>query len=153
MTMVGADETGVCVEELNDAERRVYDLASTATPLAEVAVRLGVSIGEAERRIGMLLARLGLPDRAALRALASGEVASRVPVDAGAGADEAAGPAMPTRRRKRPSMLRRATLVLPLLLLLGVAAGAVYELRPGDGDGVAHPGGVADAAAGSLHGS
>lgn len=150
MTMDG--EPAVRPEDLNDAERRVYDLASTSTPLAEIAVRLGVSIGEAERRIGVLLARLGMPDRAALRGLPA--YRADAPADALTPAPDPA-PVPPERppRRRRTSVLRRASLALPLLIALAVAAGAAYELRPGDAEGAAHPGGAAEVPAPTRDGS
>jgi hypothetical protein len=150
MTMAG--EPAVRPEDLNDADRRVYDLASTTTPLAEIAVRLGVSIGEAERRIAILLARMGMPDRAALRGLPGYRADARA--DA---LTEAPDPAPvvphPPPRRRRTSVLRRASLALPLLIALAVAAGAAYEMRPGDAEGAAHPGGAAEAPAATPDGS
>jgi hypothetical protein len=52
---------------LSEQEQRLLALARDRTPLAEVAVRLGVPIAEADRRIALLCAKLGVPDRAALQ--------------------------------------------------------------------------------------
>src|SRR5690606_38325560 len=53
--------------ELDDLERRVYELAVQPIPLAEVAVRLGLPVARADEKIQRLCARLGVADRAALR--------------------------------------------------------------------------------------
>lgn len=58
----------VMPDQLTDTERRLYELARTGTPLAEIGVKLGLTLSEADRRLDALVAKLGLDDRAALRA-------------------------------------------------------------------------------------
>jgi hypothetical protein len=56
-------------DTLDEFDRRVYDLAVQPMPLAEIAVRLGVPVPQAEERIQRVCGRLGVADRAGLRAL------------------------------------------------------------------------------------
>lgn len=57
----------VTPDTLDVLDRRVYDLAVSRAPLAQIAVQLGVSVSQAEERIERVCARLGVADRAALR--------------------------------------------------------------------------------------
>lgn len=57
----------VTPDTLDVLDRRVYDLAVSRAPLAQIAVQLGVSVSQAEERIQRVCARLGVADRAALR--------------------------------------------------------------------------------------
>ena len=50
------------VDRLAEADRRLYDLARAGLPLAEIGVKLGVTLSEADRRLDALVVRLGLPD-------------------------------------------------------------------------------------------
>lgn len=54
-------------DTLEVLDRRVYDLAIQPIPLAEIAIRLGVSVSQADERIQRVCSRLGVADRAALR--------------------------------------------------------------------------------------
>ena len=65
---LGARPHVVMPDRLTDTERRLYDLARAGTPLAEIGVKLGLTLSEADRRLDALVMRLGLADRAALRA-------------------------------------------------------------------------------------
>jgi len=66
-------------DSLDELDRRVFDLAVQPTPLAEVAVRLGVSVAQADEKLQRLFARLGVEDRAGLRALAGPAAAAAEP--------------------------------------------------------------------------
>ena len=55
------------LSRLDPLDRRVYDMAVSRAPLAQIAVQLGVTVSQAEERIERVCARLGVPDRAALR--------------------------------------------------------------------------------------
>ena len=134
--MAGNDHAGMSVDDLSDVERRLYDFAATAMPLAEVAVRLGVPIAEAERRITLLCSRLAVPNRAALQG-ATDWSSGECPADADATdiADGAAPIAPRAGRPARTSFARRVALVLPLLIALAIAAGAAYELTADNGSG------------------
>ncbi|HXU25075.1 MAG TPA: hypothetical protein VN697_13685 [Tepidiformaceae bacterium] len=54
-------------EGLNESERTLFELARERLPLAEIAVRMGVPIGEAARRIDALATRLQVDGRAGLQ--------------------------------------------------------------------------------------
>lgn|GEM_PF-2230355 len=56
-------------DELDELDRRVYDLAVQPIPLAEIAVRLGVPVPQADEKLQRLFRRLGVEDRASLRAI------------------------------------------------------------------------------------
>ncbi len=58
----------VTPDTLDVLDRRVYDFAVSPVPLAQIAVQLGVTVSQAEERIQRVCARLGVADRAALRA-------------------------------------------------------------------------------------
>jgi hypothetical protein len=58
-------------DSLDALDRRVYDLAVQPIPLAEIAVRLGVPVGQADERVHRVCQRLRVFDRAALRSLQS----------------------------------------------------------------------------------
>jgi len=69
-------------EKLDELDRRVYDLAILPIPLAEIAVRLGVPVRQADERVQRVCDRLGVADRAALRAwTAPPPVAEETPVE------------------------------------------------------------------------
>ncbi len=57
----------VTPDTLDVLDRRVYDLAVSRAPLAQIAVQLGVTVSQAEERIQRICGRLGVADRAALR--------------------------------------------------------------------------------------
>ncbi|MEO9254858.1 MAG: hypothetical protein ABI305_04915, partial [Tepidiformaceae bacterium] len=90
-------EHGVAVDDLTEAERRLYELARQTMPLAEMAVRLGVPTGDAERPITALLGRLNLPDRAALQQDATATAPSEA-VNIGEGAAAELEPGVPGAR-------------------------------------------------------
>ncbi len=100
---------------LSEPEQRLYALAKQPIPLAEVAVRLGVSIAEADRRVGLLCATLGFADRAALQL---GAVAAPPEAESDGGAD------VPERVARTFS--RRAVLVAAGAGLAAVAAGGTW---------------------------
>src|SRR5688572_12255005 len=61
----------VTPDTLDELDRRVYDLAIQHIPLAEMAVRLGVPVAQADEKLQRVFRRLGVEDREALRALGS----------------------------------------------------------------------------------
>jgi hypothetical protein len=61
----------VTPDTLDELDRRVYDLALQQIPLAEMAVRLGVPVAQADEKLQRVFRRLGVEDREALRAIAS----------------------------------------------------------------------------------
>ncbi|MGE0601418.1 MAG: hypothetical protein AB7J35_18380 [Dehalococcoidia bacterium] len=56
-------------DTLDELDRRVYELAVQHIPLAELAVRLGVPVPQADEKLQRLYSRLGIANRDALRAL------------------------------------------------------------------------------------
>jgi len=64
-----AGHTPLHLSDLAEPEQRLLSLARGDMPLAELAVRLGVPVGDASTRIEALCARLGVEDRTGLRAL------------------------------------------------------------------------------------
>ncbi|MGE3073611.1 MAG: SH3 domain-containing protein [Dehalococcoidia bacterium] len=60
----------VTPETLDELDRRVYDLAIQHIPLAEIAVRLGVPVPQADEKLQRLYSRLRVTNRDELRALA-----------------------------------------------------------------------------------
>ncbi|MEO8539684.1 MAG: hypothetical protein ABI577_08080, partial [bacterium] len=62
-------------DDLDEFERRTYDVAVLPIPLAEVAVRLGLSTPLTVERIERLCARLGVADREGLRTWGKGPTA------------------------------------------------------------------------------
>ncbi len=98
-------------DTLDELDRRVYDLAIQQMPLAEMAVRLGVPVPQADEKLQRLYSRLGVSDRATLRALSDRPKPPRaVPddefvigadVDSGASAESTPGPALPRRFTRR----------------------------------------------------
>ena len=111
---------GSPVEHLNDAERRLYELARQPMPLAEVAVRLGVATSEADRRIAALLAQLGVETRAALR------------TEYGPGG-EGMSPASPQREIRNRRHWRWITIVAVAAPVLVVAGALAWESSGGTG--------------------
>jgi hypothetical protein len=61
----------VTPDTLDELDRRVYDLAIQHIPLAEMAVRLGVPVAQADEKLQRVFRRLGVEDREALRAIGS----------------------------------------------------------------------------------
>lgn len=57
------------LSDLSEPEQRLLSLAREAMPLAELALRLGVPVGDAARRLEALCSRLGVGGRDGLRAL------------------------------------------------------------------------------------
>lgn len=107
-------------ESLNEQDRRVYELAVKSIPLAEIAVRLGLPVGQAEERIQQLCSRLGVADRGALRAGAPPD--ESLPSDPEA--TEAATAVLPVSVGR--SITRRA-------LVLGAGAAALVAAAGGVG--------------------
>ena len=61
----------VTPDTLDELDRRVYDLAIQHIPLAEMAVRLGVPVSQADDKLQRVFRRLGVEDRDGLRAIES----------------------------------------------------------------------------------
>ncbi len=117
---------GVAFEDLNDAEQRLYELAKQSMPLAEVAVRLGVPIGEADRRIEALLARLQLPSRVALQ---DGFRPPPAPVEEHA---EAAPGGIPAGAAIRGSRMRALAVLAPVVVVVAVAVFVFFRFDTSD---------------------
>jgi hypothetical protein len=117
-------------DDLDELDRRVYDLAIQSVPLAEIAVRMGVPVPQADERIQRVCARLGVADRAALRVLAGAPI--RAPEPSG-------GPvigldfAIPDIEPEPPRHSRRAVLAggATALALFGGAAAVALTRRGG----------------------
>ncbi|NJD64374.1 MAG: hypothetical protein FIB00_03865 [Chloroflexi bacterium] len=117
-------------DDLDELDRRVYDLAVQSIPLAEIAVRMGVPVPQADERIQRVCARLGVADRAALRAGAGTAVSQPDPDD---------GPvigldfAIPDVEPEPPKHSRRAVLAggATALALFGGAAAVALSRRGG----------------------
>ncbi|MGE0599165.1 MAG: SH3 domain-containing protein [Dehalococcoidia bacterium] len=72
----------VTPETLDELDRRVYDLAIQHIPLAEIAVRLGVPVPQADEKLQRLYRRLRVTNRDELRALSeSPHVQAQVELD------------------------------------------------------------------------
>lgn len=99
-------ETPRTPDHLNDLDRPVYDLAVQTMPLAEIAVRLGVSIRQADEKVQRILERVGVPDRESLRAAAARGFAPEEPEPEAT--DE---PTDPEPDRSRASLSRRRLLI------------------------------------------
>jgi DNA-binding CsgD family transcriptional regulator len=67
----GEDGLGI----LSPAERRVLEFVRAGTLDAEIAVRLGVPVGDVKDRIASMLRKLNLPDKAALAAWTPSDLA------------------------------------------------------------------------------
>lgn len=65
-------ESTATPDTLDALDRRVYDLAILSIPLAEIAVRLGVPVAQADERVQRVCQRLRVGDRSALRAMQPG---------------------------------------------------------------------------------
>jgi hypothetical protein len=122
----------VTPDQLSEAERRLYELARTSTPLAEIGVRLGLPVSEVDRRLELLVTRLGLPDRMALRDPLPEPVidATEETIDfTGA----AAAPALPPRSISRRSLIIGGSSAVGLAAA-GAVGGVFLASRGGDGD-------------------
>jgi hypothetical protein len=117
-------------DDLDELDRRVYDLAVQSIPLAEIAVRMGVPVPQADERIQRVCNRLGVADRAALRA-GAGTPATQSDADEGPviGLDFA----IPDIEPEPPRHSRRAVLAggATALALLGGAAAVALTRRGG----------------------
>ncbi|MCL4242934.1 MAG: SH3 domain-containing protein [Dehalococcoidia bacterium] len=117
-------------DDLDELDRRVYDLAVQSIPLAEIAVRMGVPVPQADERIQRVCNRLGVADRAALRA-GAGTAVSQPNVAAGPviGLDFA----IPDIDPEPPKHSRRAVLAggAAALALFGGAAAVALTRRGG----------------------
>ena len=117
-------------DDLDELDRRVYDLAVQSIPLAEIAVRMGVPVPQADERIQRVCNRLGVADRAALRA-GAGTAVSQPDVDAGPviGLDFA----IPDIDPEPPRHSRRAVLAggAAAIALFGGGAAVALWLRGG----------------------
>ncbi len=125
----------VTPDQLSEPEQWLHELARAGTPLAEIAVRLGLSVAEADRRLDLLVMRLGLPDRTALRqplpepiidATVAEEPDAVLPSPFGRGAGG-----------EGPPVLSRRTLLIgggAAASLAAVGAGAAWAFRGGDGE-------------------
>lgn len=115
-------------DDLDELDRRVYDLAVQSIPLAEIAVRMGVPVPQADERIQRVCNRLGVADRAALRA-GAGTVVNEPEVDGGPviGLDFA----IPDIAPEPPRHSRRAVLAggAAALALFGGAAAVALTRR------------------------
>lgn len=115
-------------DDLDELDRRVYDLATQSIPLAEIAVRMGVPVPQADERIQRVCARLGVADRAALRA---GLATPARPLDDGPviGLDFA----IPDIEPEPPRHSRRAVLAggAAAFVLFGGAAAVALTRRGG----------------------
>lgn len=133
----------VSPESLDELDRRVYDLAIQPMPLAEIAVRLGVPVGQADERLQRVFRRLGVSDRAGLRALAAAPapaVAEEPEFAIGAEPEYVIGEELTERPLKRAS--RRNVLAAGGVVALSAAvAGGVLRLRAG-GDEARKPTGA-----------
>lgn len=116
--------------ELTEPERRLLTLARDDMPLAELAVRLGVPVGDAATRLESLCARLGVPDRAALRTLSFGDG----PAAEGPAATPGATPNRYSRRR-----ILSAGIAGGLAIAGGAAGLAYWATRGGPNSPAAAP--------------
>lgn len=123
---------------LNDAERRLYDLACTSVPLAEIAVRLGMPVGDAHSRLESLLRKLNVPNRAALRERAAAPAPPPEPLAARVAGLPAVGVGHPAEPPTH-TLSRRRLLAGAAVGLAGAAASAggvlvVVSRRGGQND-------------------
>lgn len=128
----------VTPDSLDVLDRRVYDLAVSRAPLAQIAVQLGVTVSQAEERIERVCARLGVADRVALREWAPravSESAEALETDA----EQREQPSSP-RRLSRRALLGAAGAVGALAAAGGSAA---WWRRRDDGDSEAQQSGNA----------
>lgn len=110
------------LSRLDPLDRRVYEMAVSRAPLAQIAVQLGVTVSQAEERIERVCARLGGPDRAALR-----EWAANGTEDEEKEPEAAAQPAPPPPSTGRYS--RRAFLATAGAAGLAVAGGGALAWK------------------------
>ena len=145
-------------EALGELDRRIYDLAIQPMPLAEIAVRLGVPVGQADERIQHVCRRLGVDGRAGLRAAAElPAVTAATQVRNGSEDEYVIGAETGEPGRRPPKHTRRVVLaggIATLAIAGGAAAVAVVRRgssggrAPGDsGSGTAAPAGSATPAA------
>lgn len=117
-------------DDLDELDRRVYDLAVQSIPLAEIAVRLGVPVPQADERIQRVCNRLGVADRAALRSAAA---APEPQPDSDDGPVIGLDFAIPVTEPEPPRHSRRAVLAggATALALFGGAAAVALTRRGG----------------------
>lgn len=129
-------------DSLDELDRRVYDLAIQHIPLAEMAVRLGVPVPQADEKLQRLYSRLGVSDRAALRALSDrpkppgvvpeDEFVIGASVDPGPSVESTPGPELPRRFTRR--RILTAGVVTGVIGASGAAALA-FDHRQGTAPG------------------
>lgn len=100
---------------LSPSEELTLAMVREGAPDAEIAVRLGISTGEARRRVDQLALRLGAGDRATLRAMAAGEAAPG-PEAVAPGTDAVDASASSPGRRGRFDVRAGAVLLVALLV-------------------------------------
>ena len=122
---------------LSPAERRVLEYVRQGTLDAEIAVRLGVPVGDVKERVASMLQKLNLPDRAALAAWDPSQLPASQPRAVEPVVTEPAEPAAPTPElpprfswRLDPGTM--ASLVIVALLVTGSLA---YLLWPKSEEG------------------
>ena len=108
---------------LNDSERALFELARDSIPLAEVAVRMGVPIGDAARRIDALAARLHVDGREGLQRWVPPAPELLTNEDEEELASTTAGTRMPGRFSRRSMLLASAS--VGVLALGGLSAAAL----------------------------
>lgn len=128
----------VTPDSLDVLDRRVYDLAVSRAPLAQIAVQLGVTVSQAEERIERVCARLGVADRVALREWAPRAVSESTEA-LETDAEQREQPSSP-RRLSRRALLGAAGAAGAIAAAGGAAA---WWLRGDDGDSEAQQSGTA----------
>ena len=115
-------DTPTLPDGLDDSERALFELARERIPLAEVAVRMGVPIGDAARRIDALAARLHVDGREGLQRWAP--PASQPSGKDGAGlASATADAGIPGRFSRRSLLVASAS--VGVLAIGGLSAAAL----------------------------
>jgi len=122
----------VTPDSLDPLDRRVYDMAVSRAPLAQIAVQLGLTVSQAEERIQRVCGRLGVTDRAALREWQPREAVETNHVE------PASEPAQSPPAARR--MSRRAFVAGAGGLVAASAIGTVAVWRSRDGSGSNGPG-------------
>ncbi len=129
----------VTPDTLDELDRRVYDLAIQHIPLAEMAVRLGVPVPQADEKLQRLYSRLGVTSRDALRALSERPSQPQTTATSDesviGGETEPVGGAEPDSAEPTPRFTRRAILaggaIASVIGLSGIAA-LVMDRRRAD---------------------
>ena len=126
---------GGLLDGLGESDRALFELARQQIPLAELAVRLGVPVGDAARRVDDLTARLLLPDRAALQRwpMALPREAA-FPQQAATGTSSPGTPP-PPEPRPRPRLRNRRAFLGFAAVTGAAAAGSVAALALRGGGG------------------